>query len=516
MENQRLRRTLRYVIPIALILLLLGLVAVALAMRHNAGQIQIRILSPATGNVLPLHQETEIISELSSTHGWRQVELRINGKLTRFDEASSDAQNNQVLHQAWIPTQPGPTLLHLTIWDRRLRHSATAEVTVLVSDYPEPTPTPGPSPTATIEPSPTPGHTPAACLPEATLVREVNYPDGSRLRASQAFTKAWVLENSGTCAWRNIRLVFISGYLLGGKSPQILPELAPSASTELRLNLLAPAIPGTFSGIWRLQTADGKLFGPNLHYSIVIPEPTATFTPTATNYPTLTPWPTYTSTPTSTLLPTPTSTPTPIPTATPTPKPSLTPTATHTSTPETTEVPEIKAPSVPGIQAARQGDTRIYGTGEPGAELILTIIDRLPEPGATILVDQSGDWSYQLPGSSSLVKGDVITAFQRNTAGDSPSAVTIVAGPDQTLAPGIEPVSEGQLFINGKGINTAEITVSFPSTDLESQTTQALNGSWQVSVPSPGLKSGDQVSAIQKLGDNESPPTSITVSPPKN
>ncbi|MFZ3070812.1 MAG: NBR1-Ig-like domain-containing protein, partial [Anaerolineaceae bacterium] len=186
-------------------------------------------------------------------------------------------------------------------------------------------------------PTPTPTQTPTAlptsssCTMAATLLQDVTIPPGMLLEPGASFIKTWQVENSGSCRWEDYRLVFLNGNLLGGTSPTSIALVEPGATVELSLSLLAPGYQGTYEGIWRIQAANGRLFGPDLIYQIRIPQPTPTRTAT------LTP----TSTPTSTFTPTRTATPTttPIRTATPTPKHSATPTCTHTSTPTITPTP---------------------------------------------------------------------------------------------------------------------------------------------------------------------------------
>ncbi len=106
----------------------------------------------------------------------------------------------------------------------------------------------------------------------------------------------------------------------------------PGDKVNLAVDMIAPILPGTYQGFWRLRNSEGVLFGigpdgdQSFWVKIVVPaQPTITTTRTST--PTLTP----SSTPTQTLTLTPTGTTTPTPTQTPTPTETGTPTYTPSS-----------------------------------------------------------------------------------------------------------------------------------------------------------------------------------------
>jgi len=137
-----------------------------------------------------------------------------------------------------------------------------------------PTPVPTDTPTATAEPCQAPL--------EARFVSDVTIPDYTTVEPGQQFDKTWRMRNSGECPWpEGVRLAFVSGARMGGGSSETLAgETAPGEEVEVTVSMTAPSSPGTHTGRWRMQTADGEFFGGEVFVAIKIPgaqpKPTAT------------------------------------------------------------------------------------------------------------------------------------------------------------------------------------------------------------------------------------------------
>jgi len=141
---------------------------------------------------------------------------------------------------------------------------------------------------------------------------DVTIPDDTVVEPGYVFTKIWRLENAGTCTWTvEYRAAFFYGDRMN--APDSVPlnhAVAPGAVIEISVDMVAPFIPGTYQGNWKLSNTDGELFGigpdgdapfwVRIIVSDVLPG-----TPTATQ--TLTPE--FTNTPTITTTPLPTATP---------------------------------------------------------------------------------------------------------------------------------------------------------------------------------------------------------------
>jgi len=325
----------------------------------------IEISFPTTGMIVPLFQDARAVSIVSAAKGIGHVELYVNGILVRSDSPPSGNPTSLIMEQAWVPTVEGPTLLSLVAYDVKGKKSAFAEVSVLVSSAPgQPfdTPTPTPDGQATLTPTTTPI---GGCSIQASFVEDVTIPPNSTMVPGSTFIKTWRVKNEGTCDWVGFRLVHISGDLLGGTTPLALPITNGETTTDISLSLIAPRYPGTYTGTWRLLTDDDILFGPELSYTIKIPQPntaTPTHTATYTNTPTKTK--TTTPTPTKTWTPTPTATKTNTPTATAT----NTATATHTYTPTPT-MTSTNTPTATDTETTLTSEVRSAQVAIPGGQI---------------------------------------------------------------------------------------------------------------------------------------------------
>lgn len=143
-----------------------------------------------------------------------------------------------------------------------------------------------PSATATLPPTPTPEFT---ATPEATATSEqaavasgtcdvmgfdsdVTVADGEQIAAGTAFTKTWRLSNQGTCTWdTTYSVVYFSGDQMNGPASQFLTEsVAPGATVDVSVDLIAPTAPGTYSSFWVLANAAGETFG-SFYVEIEVP-----------------------------------------------------------------------------------------------------------------------------------------------------------------------------------------------------------------------------------------------------
>jgi hypothetical protein len=116
--------------------------------------------------------------------------------------------------------------------------------------------------TASAEPPPTAAPTPSPCTDRIDLDGGT-VPDGTYFDSGEAFTKTWRLINVGTCTWNtDYALVFHSGDIMGGSVEMLLSDPVPPGETlEASIDLIAPAVDGSYIGYWMLRNAMGETFG---------------------------------------------------------------------------------------------------------------------------------------------------------------------------------------------------------------------------------------------------------------
>lgn len=137
----------------------------------------------------------------------------------------------------------------------------TVVVTVPVYTLVPPTAVPPTAVPPTSTPIP-PTPTPKPCL-QITYVGDLSIPDGTKLNAGSAFTKAWRLQNSGSCKWdTGFDIVFVKGNQLGANTVYDLPyEVSPGQTIDISINMVAPSVNGKYSSDWMLKSSNGVTFG---------------------------------------------------------------------------------------------------------------------------------------------------------------------------------------------------------------------------------------------------------------
>ena len=124
------------------------------------------------------------------------------------------------------------------------------------------TPTGLPMPTNTPLPTATP--TPEGVCDQAAFVSET-IPDNTDYTPNTAFTKTWMIKNSGTCTWNSsYAVVFTSGNnAMGAPAAQQLTSgtVAPGQSITISMGLTAPSLTGNYKAEFKLRNSNGVIFG---------------------------------------------------------------------------------------------------------------------------------------------------------------------------------------------------------------------------------------------------------------
>jgi hypothetical protein len=293
-----------------LTLLMLGTIILAGCHFPNTPWVLAEIVNLVDGGAVVQYEEVRILTQARSSQGIDKVELYINGELEHVDQPPLGKPLEYIAEQPWIPVSEGKAVISVIAIDRQGNASDPFSITLQVVPSTQDIGTePTSTPTVSAEELAGTQTAQASCTNSAIFISHVTIPINAFVSANANFTKIWRVNNNGTCDWSGYQVVHTSGDLMGANSPKALPLVKAGANADIVVDMVAPAISGTHSAIWRIQATDGTRFGPELPITINVPElPTDISTPTAT----------FTVTPTITSSPKPTSTPTPTRTATPT------------------------------------------------------------------------------------------------------------------------------------------------------------------------------------------------------
>jgi hypothetical protein len=141
-------------------------------------------------------------------------------------------------------------------------------------------------PTATttaITETPLPTATTNPCY-NLLYIEDITIPDGTQLKAGEVFTKTWLVQNIGGCAWRaGFTFQHVGGELMRGTTVVLTEAIPTGAKREISVELVVPSgLNGLIQSSWRMADENGVFFGDTLSINIVVGNIT---TPAVTNTP---------------------------------------------------------------------------------------------------------------------------------------------------------------------------------------------------------------------------------------
>lgn len=97
---------------------------------------------------------------------------------------------------------------------------------------------------------------------DGRYLADITIPSGFKMAAGQAFSKSWLVQNSGDMTWTaDFRLVHVGGKQMGETAEFPVPQLEPGEQAYLTISLTAPDSTGTQVGDWQLQDGEDNRFG---------------------------------------------------------------------------------------------------------------------------------------------------------------------------------------------------------------------------------------------------------------
>ncbi|PRP82320.1 hypothetical protein PROFUN_10392 [Planoprotostelium fungivorum] len=108
----------------------------------------------------------------------------------------------------------------------------------------------------------------------ANLVRDLSYPEGTKLPPRAPFLKTWRVQNTGNIPWPSTtRLVWDGGDTFGFKCESNPICLSPGQQGDVTIPLEAPANVGRITASWRLCSGNGEKFGPRMWCDVSVVDP---------------------------------------------------------------------------------------------------------------------------------------------------------------------------------------------------------------------------------------------------
>jgi len=142
---------------------------------------------------------------------------------------------------------------------------------------------PSASPTPTVKATNTPPmitatiETPATVNPCYNLlyIEDVTIPDNSQMKAGEVFTKTWLVQNIGGCAWRaGFTFQHVGGDSMRGSTVTLTEAIPTGAKREISIQLVVPSGQnGLIQSSWRMADENGNFFGDTLSVNIMVGDP---------------------------------------------------------------------------------------------------------------------------------------------------------------------------------------------------------------------------------------------------
>ena len=120
---------------------------------------------------------------------------------------------------------------------------------------------------------------------------DVTIPDDTNMTPGQKFTKTWLVQNTGSCAWQpGFKWTLVGGNPMGGSTVTLTQAVNPGDQYQISVPLVAPNTTGESTGTWKMTDANGTFFGEAPWVKVVVGNATTTaITSTPSKTPTATP-----------------------------------------------------------------------------------------------------------------------------------------------------------------------------------------------------------------------------------
>ncbi|GAB1471362.1 hypothetical protein MASR2M66_22400 [Chloroflexota bacterium] len=163
-------------------------------------------------------------------------------------------------------------------------YASSLTETLVAPFTPFPTRTPVRAATETaLSTTPEPSPTSNPCF-NLLYLSDVTVKDGTRMKPGETFTKTWLVQNIGGCAWRpGFTFRHVGGDSMRGSTVTLTEAIPTGAKREISVELVVPSgINGVIESAWQMSDENGIFFGDTLFVNIVtgsVTTPAVTSTP---------------------------------------------------------------------------------------------------------------------------------------------------------------------------------------------------------------------------------------------
>lgn len=110
----------------------------------------------------------------------------------------------------------------------------------------------------------------ANCDLDMEFVADVTVPDYTPVRPGASFTKTWRVKNTSSCDWIiGFAWVPVGGDAMTDPDGVFVPTTPIGETVDISVAMTAPDTPGTYLGLWRMQSPDGRQFDTPPSYVLI-------------------------------------------------------------------------------------------------------------------------------------------------------------------------------------------------------------------------------------------------------
>jgi hypothetical protein len=137
--------------------------------------------------------------------------------------------------------------------------------------------------TPTLEGAASPTPTKNRCY-NLLYLKDLTIPDGTVMKANEVFTKTWLVQNNGDCAWApGFTFNNVGGDPMRAATIVLDKPIPVGLKYEIEVEMVVPAgVYGLIQSSWMMSYEPGMYFGDTLSVSIMVEDPKGTPTVTAT------------------------------------------------------------------------------------------------------------------------------------------------------------------------------------------------------------------------------------------